>query len=52
MALPSDEIPEAIAGMEAVSGNGLRYPFPHTAPGRMTAPEWRSGTRTGRANST
>ena len=28
MALPPDNIPKAIAGMEALSKNGLRYPFP------------------------
>jgi uncharacterized protein (DUF169 family) len=28
MALPPDYLPKAIAGMEALSKNGLRYPFP------------------------
>ncbi|MGE0417797.1 MAG: DUF169 domain-containing protein [Acetobacteraceae bacterium] len=28
MALPPDVLPKAIAGMEALSRNGLRYPFP------------------------
>jgi len=28
MALPPDEIPKAIIGMEALAKNGLRYPFP------------------------
>ena len=28
MALPPDDIPKAIAGMEALAKNGLRYPFP------------------------
>ena len=28
MALPPDDIPKSIAGMEALSKNGLRYPFP------------------------
>jgi uncharacterized protein (DUF169 family) len=28
MALPPDQLPKAIAGMEALSRNGLRYPFP------------------------
>ena len=28
MALPPDHLPKAIAGMEALSKNGLRYPFP------------------------
>ena len=28
MALPPDDIAKAIAGMEALSKNGLRYPFP------------------------
>ena len=28
MALPPDYMPKAIAGMEALSKNGLRYPFP------------------------
>ena len=28
MALPPDELPKAIAGMEALAKNGLRYPFP------------------------
>jgi uncharacterized protein (DUF169 family) len=28
MAIPPDYLPKAIAGMEALSKNGLRYPFP------------------------
>ena len=28
MALPPDDLPKAIAGMEALAKNGLRYPFP------------------------
>jgi hypothetical protein len=28
MALPPEQIPKAITGMEALSKNGLRYPFP------------------------
>jgi uncharacterized protein (DUF169 family) len=28
MALPPDDIVKAIAGMEALAKNGLRYPFP------------------------
>ncbi len=28
MALPPEYLPKAIAGMEALSKNGLRYPFP------------------------
>ena len=28
MALPPDQVSQAIAGMEALSKNGLRYPFP------------------------
>jgi hypothetical protein len=28
MALPPDDIGKAIAGMEALAKNGLRYPFP------------------------
>src|SRR5947208_2003980 len=28
MALPPDYLPKAIAGMEALAKNGLRYPFP------------------------
>ena len=28
MAVPPDAIPKAIAGMEALAKNGLRYPFP------------------------
>jgi len=28
MALPPDDLDKAIAGMEALSKNGLRYPFP------------------------
>jgi uncharacterized protein (DUF169 family) len=28
MALPPEGIPKAIAGMEALAKNGLRYPFP------------------------
>ncbi len=28
MALPPEEIPQAIAGMEALAKNGFRYPFP------------------------
>jgi hypothetical protein len=28
MALPQDCLPPAIAGMEALTKNGLRYPFP------------------------
>ena len=28
MALPPAYIPKAVAGMEALSKNGLRYPFP------------------------
>jgi hypothetical protein len=28
MALPPEEIPKAIAGMEALAKNGFRYPFP------------------------
>ena len=28
MALPPEQLGKAIAGMEALAGNGLRYPFP------------------------
>ena len=28
MALPPDYLPKAVAGMEALAKNGLRYPFP------------------------
>jgi hypothetical protein len=44
MALPPDEIPKAIAGMEALSKNGLRYRFPQTASSRTSATAWRSAT--------
>ena len=28
MALPVEDIARALAGMQALAGNGLRYPFP------------------------
>ena len=44
MALPPDDIPKAIAGMEALAKNGLRYPSRNTASSRTSAPAWQSAT--------